>query len=95
MLKPYPVQKAVVDVAADITTVYAGPCLFVGVYVNTVLSAHALPIQDGATAFLTLPASTAAGTEKEGRYAECKTSLVVDPNDAATGNITVFYIPLI
>lgn len=88
------VKWAVVDIATDATTVYNGPCALVAVYVNTALSAHTCLIKDGSTTMLTLPASLAAGSEKRGWEAECKSSLVVDPNDAGTGNITVFYIPL-
>lgn len=82
----------VVDVATDSTTVSAGPAYLVGVYINTALSAHALPILDGAATKFTLPASAAAGTfyPIEGIFA---TSLIVDPNDAATGNITVIWRP--
>ncbi len=86
-------KYAVVDVANDITTVFDGPCLLLGVYVNTALSAHALPIQDNATAVVTLPASLAAGQYVPLPGVRIETKLVVDPNDAATGNITVFYLP--
>lgn len=87
-------ESAVVDVADNSTTVYTGPVLIYGVYVNTVLSAHACPIQDGSTAKITLPASLAAGTNLSFPGVLFTTSLVVDPNDAATGNITIFYRPV-
>lgn len=88
-------KYAVVDVAVDSTTVSNIPCIFYGVYVNTVLSAHALPIQDNTTAIVTLIASLAAGSLLSFPYGiRFETSLVVDPNDAATGNITIFYKPL-
>lgn len=83
----------VVDVATDSSTIYTGPCYLRGVYVNTALSAHALPILDGASTIFTLPASTAAGTKFEFNGARFLTSLIVDPNDAATGNITVLWDP--
>ncbi len=41
---------AVVDLSDNITTVFDGPCVVYGVYVNTVLSAQACPIQDGTQA---------------------------------------------
>ncbi len=41
---------AVVDLLDNTTTIYAGPCMFYGVHVNTVLSAHTVEIQDGTTA---------------------------------------------
>lgn len=84
----------VVDVADNLTTVYTGPCMLYGIYVNTVLSAHACPIQDGTTAVITLIASLAAGTNLEFPGIRFETSLVVDPNDAGTGNITVIYRPV-
>lgn len=83
---------AVVVVDDNSTTVFTGPCIVYGVYVNTVLSAHACPIQDGTTAVITLPASLAAGTNLTFPGGiRFNTSLVVDPNDAATGNITITY----
>lgn len=41
---------ATVDLSDNITTVFDGPCVVYGVYVNTVLSAQACPIQDGTQA---------------------------------------------
>ncbi len=88
-------KYAVVDVAADSTTVSSVPCIVYGIYVNTVLSAHALPIMDGSSTPITLVASLAAGSNLQFPFGvRYETSLIVDPNDAATGNITVFYKPL-
>ena len=84
-------RYSVVDVADNSTTVVDGSARLYGVYVNTVLSAHACPIQDNTTAIVTLVASLAAGTMIELPGVLFETSLVVDPNDAATGNITLFY----
>jgi hypothetical protein len=85
------VKYAVVDVANNSTTVCVNPCRVWGIFVNTVLSAHALPIQDNTTAVITLAASTAANTNIVLPGIYFATSLIVDPNDAATGNITVMY----
>lgn len=85
---------AVVNVADNSTTVYAGPCLLFGIYVNTVLSAHVLPVADGSTTVVSLAASAAAGTSILYPGIKFNTSLVVDPNDAATGSITVAYLPI-
>ena len=82
---------AVVNVADNITTVYTGPCMLYGVYVNTILSTHVCPIQDGTTAVITLPVDLAAATNLNFPGIRFNTSLVVDPDDAATGNITVIY----
>lgn len=87
-------DSAVVDISNNSTTVYTGPALIYGVYVNTVLSAHACPIQDGTTSKITLPASLAAGTNLSYPGVRFVTSIFVDPDDAATGNITIFYRPV-
>jgi len=85
---------AVIDVAADSTTAYNGPALLFGVYVNTVLSAHTLPITDASTTVVTIPASAAAGSIYTFPGIRFETSLIVNPNDSATGNITVAYRPI-
>jgi len=82
---------AVVNVADNSTTVYTGPCVLYGIYVNTILSTHICPIEDGTTAIITLPVDLAAGTNLTFSGIRFETSLVVDPDDAATGNITVIY----
>lgn len=84
----------VVDVSNDSTTVYNGPALLYGVYVNTALSAHVLPIVDGSTTVVSLAASAAAGTNVTFPGIRFETSLIVDPNDSATGSVTVAYLPL-
>lgn len=84
-------KYAVVDVSTDSTTVYTGRVEVVGVVVNTALSAHALPIKDGTTTVFTLPASAAAGSSYALHNTVFNTSLVVDPDDLATGNVTVVY----
>jgi hypothetical protein len=82
---------AVVDVSTDSTTVFTGPCILYGIYVNTVLSAHVLPMLDGATTVVSVPASTAAGTSILYPGIRFDTSLIVDPDNAATGSITIAY----
>lgn len=85
---------AVVNVADDTTTVYTGPVMLYGVYINTVLSAQVLPIKDGTTTVITIPASAAAGAHYPIPGIRFNTSLIVDPDNAATGNITVAYRPV-
>lgn len=86
---------AVVNVADNSTTVYTGPCIYYGAVVTTALSAHDLPIQDGTTVIDSFAASAAVGTRSQWAHGvRCATSLVVDPNDAATGRITVAYRPI-
>ena len=86
---------AVVDLSTDAANAVSGgvPARLGGVFVNTVLSAHTCPILDGATQKFVLPASLAAGTfvPIKGRF---ETSLVVNSNDAATGEIAVLWRPV-
>jgi hypothetical protein len=86
---------AVVNVADNTTTVYNGPCLYFGASVTTVLSAHALPVVDGSNTVDSFAASAAVGTSHIFLHGvRFNTSLIVNPDDAATGAITVFYRPL-
>jgi hypothetical protein len=85
-------QYAVVNVADDITVVRTGRTVVYAVCVNTTLSAHVLPIMDGATTVFSLPASAVAGTVISFPTGiTFETSLVVDPNNVATGSVTVIY----
>lgn len=84
----------VIDLSGDASTVVsAAPARIGGVYVNTVLSAHTVTIDDDVAPKFTLPASLAAGTflPLKGRF---ETSLLVNPNDSSTGSITVLWRPI-
>ncbi len=84
-----------VDVANNSTTVYTGACLYFGCIVTTALSAHALPILDGSNTIDSFAASSAVGTAHLLLHGvRCATGILVDPNDSATGNVTVFYRPI-
>jgi hypothetical protein len=88
-------RYTVVDVADNSTTISAVPALLYSIHVNTALSAHALPITDSSTTVLSLAASAAVGTNLDWpKGIPFLTSLIVDPNDAATGSITVVWAPL-
>ena len=83
-----------VDLSNNIVTVKTTPVDVKGIFVNTVMSAHACNINDGATTKFIIPASSAAGTVidfagEEG--VEFNTNLIVDPDDSATGNITILF----
>ena len=83
-----------VNVADDTTTVYSGPCIYYGATVTTALSAHALPVLDGSTPIDAFAASAAVGTNHNfASGVKCYTSLIVDPDNSGTGNITVYYRP--
>jgi len=82
---------ASVDLATNSTTVNAATSLVWGVIVTTALSAHVCEIKDGSTVVLAIPASAAIGDTFTFDAVIFATSLVVDPDDAATGRITVIY----
>ena len=85
----------VVDLSDNSTTVYGGRALLRSVYVNTTLSAQPVLITDGSATVFTIPASTAAGTTMLFGDTHFKTSLMVNPDDSATGSITVTYKPVV
>lgn len=88
-------RYASVDLANDVTTITAVPCLVKGWDVTTAISAHNAPVQDATTPVFVIPASTTAGTGLE--YLDpirFETSLVVDPDNAATGIVTIYYKPM-
>lgn len=89
-------DASVVDVSTDETDVSStAPALLFGVYVNTALSAQVLPLKDGTggSTLVTIPASAAAGTMYTFPGLKFDTALIVDPDNAATGNITVAWRP--
>ena len=81
----------VVDLDTDLTVVASVPGMVVGLYVNVVLSAQDLLIKDGATTVFTIPASTAAGTFFDFKGVRFETDITVDPDDAATGSVTIIF----
>lgn len=83
--------KAVVDTSDNSTTIRTGAVIVRGVWINTVLSAHTVILKDGTTSIFTIPASAPAGTWIPLGDTVFNTSLVVDPDDSSTGNITVVY----
>jgi len=84
-------EYTVVDLADNSTTVFTGPCVLFGLTVTTVLSAQALDVLDGAVNIAALAASAAVGTTTQYAGIRCNTSLIVDPDDAATGRVTVIW----
>ena len=88
-------RYTVVSVADDSTTVSSSPAMLYSVHVNTALSAHACPIADNSTTVFSLAASSAVGTNLSWpKGIPFLTSLVVDPDNAATGSITLVWAPL-
>lgn len=84
-------KGTLVDVSTNITTISSVPVLLGGVYINESTSAHAIPIYDGATLLFKIPASARVGNSYNLGPTRCETSLIVDPDDAATGSITVLW----
>jgi hypothetical protein len=83
-----------IDLDDDVTTVLSTAAIVKGIYVNTVMSGHPCLIKNGTDTLLVIPATSAAGTVID--FAGEKgvlfdTSVIVDPDNSATGNITVFY----
>lgn len=84
---------SVVNTATDSTTVYTGAGKIRGVYINITLSNHTVIIKDDSSNMFTIPANSPAGSWFPLGDAEFLTSLVVDPDNSSTGNITVVYNP--
>lgn len=80
----------VVDLSVDSTTVSTRMSMIRGVYINVDVSAATI-IKDGTTSVFTLPAAAAAGQYIDFGDAVFKSGIVVDPDNAATGSITVVY----
>ena len=86
-------EHTVVNMTDNTTTVNTGPTLLVGIYVNIVLTAAAVEIENVAgTSVLTLPASLAAGSNLDFHGLRFPTALIINPADAAaSGQITVLW----
>lgn len=90
------IYTVVSDLTANTTTVYNGPCILFGIYVNTSVSAtHVTSIDDNTTAVIKLPAAAAAGAMYTFPGIRFETSLICNPDDATTtGSLTFAYRPL-
>lgn len=82
---------ASVDLSTNSTTVHSGSAWVLGAIVTEALSAHDCPILDGSTTVLTIPASASVGQAFSLEGVRFGTSLIVNPDDAATGRITIIY----
>ncbi|MCH6559110.1 hypothetical protein IH799_02015, partial [candidate division KSB1 bacterium] len=83
-----------IDLSVNITTVANTSVIVRGYHVNTTISAHVTDINDGATTIFKIPAGLTAGTVVEFASDEgviFEESLIVDPDDSATGDITILY----
>jgi len=81
-----------VDLATDADVVVtASPALLLGVYVLIGMSAHDAIIKDSTTAVITLPASTAAGTQIDCKGTTFATNITVESDNSGTGTLLVFW----
>lgn len=88
-------QYKVVDLSDDSTVAYAASAQLIGVHIHTTISAQNCPIKDGGTSgtsVFNIPASATAGDWFEAGGMVFATDLTVDPDNSATGTITVVYI---
>jgi hypothetical protein len=80
---------------ANTVTIYNGPCILFGIYVNVAISAHITTIDDGSTVVLSLPISAAVGAMYTFPGIRFETSLICNPDDATTtGELTFAYRPI-
>lgn len=87
-----PCNCTTVDLATDADVVVtASPAVLLGVYVSVVMSAHAAIIKDSTTAKITLPASTAAGTNINAYGTSFATNITVESDNSGTGTLLVFW----
>lgn len=84
-------KYAVVDLADDDTEVTAKRAMIRGVYINVALSAHSVPVQDGTSTVFSIPASSSAGQFIPFGDVVFDGGITIDPNDSATGSITIVY----
>lgn len=75
------------------TTVWDGPCIVTGIWVEVTIGTAAATLDNGSTAKLTVPIALPIGEHPiPGLIFD--TSLVVNPADTSTGTIRVFFHPL-
>jgi hypothetical protein len=84
-----------VDLSVDSTTTIGIPAVLGNIWIHTTISAHACPVLDGAVELFSIPSGATAGTAYTFLYGTvCQTSLIINPDDAATGILVVQYKPL-
>lgn len=85
-------EVTTVDLATDADVVVtASPAYLLGIYVSVVMSAHPALLKDSATTKITLPASTAAGTNIDCHSATFATNITVESDNSGTGTLLVFW----
>ena len=81
-----------VDLSEDAdVVVVAHPALLLGVYVSAVTSAHAALVKDSTVTKITLPASTAAGTNINCHGGYFSKNITIESDNSATGTLIIFW----
>lgn len=80
----------VVDLAVDSTTVSTRRAILRAAYINTITSGATI-IKDGTTTVFTIPSGMVAGQSIPFGDAIFDSGIVVDPDNAGSGDITVVY----
>ena len=75
-------------------TVFGGPSILKGFFVNTVMSAHQAEIRNNTVSVFKTKASLAEGSYVDLQETKFGTKMVVVCAAAQTGNITVLYRPM-
>ena len=88
---------SVVDLSTDSTTITSAPALLRGISIQTANSAQAVPVKNGAsgTTVFTIPASSSGGIWYECGDARMELGITIDPDNSATGTISVVWKPLL
>lgn len=81
----------VVDLSANSTVLSTKTSILRGVHVKTTMTGAACTISDGATAKFTVPALSVAGTWIPFGDAKMGNGIVIDPDDAGAGELTVIW----
>jgi len=87
-------EYSVVDLSDNTTVVYTGRCMLRRLIITTVMSAHAILVEDTGTNVSGLAASGAVGTNQDCGDLLCLTGITVTPNASSTGIMTVVFKPL-
>lgn len=86
-------QAAAVDLSTDATTVSTVNSLLRGIHVQVTTSGQACPIKNGSggSTLFSVPATAIAGNWYEAGDMRFPDGIYVDPDNSATGTITVVY----
>ena len=85
-------SATLVDLATDADVVVTASAAYIlGYTVDVAMSAHDALIKSGTATMFTVPASSAAGFDRDTRETSCASGIKVESNDAATGKIIIFW----